>query len=144
MQRGRAIVLVAVLAFSFVSIPGDPAQAQRPGAQASKSKSERDRASVWMREKLAASQKILEGLTKGDFALIEKQAVGMQNVSYMEGWFRAEVPGYKAQLHAFDYANDGIIQSARYKNLDGVTLAYTQLTISCVQCHKIVRDKASG
>ncbi|WP_435005471.1 hypothetical protein P12x_003335 [Tundrisphaera lichenicola] len=95
-----------------------------------------------MTHKLISSQKILEGLTKADFDLIEKQAQSMQILGYLEGWLQADTPGYKTQLHAFENANGAIIQAARDRNLDGVTIAYTQLTISCVQCHKIVRDVA--
>ena len=56
-----------------------------------------------------------------------------------ECWFCADTPQYKGQLNAFWFANDALIQAADEKNLDAATLAYTQLTISCVNCHKQVR-----
>ncbi len=32
------------------------------------------------------------------------------------------------------------MRKAKDKNLDGVTLAYMDLTMSCVRCHQYVRD----
>jgi hypothetical protein len=44
-------------------------------------------------------------------------------------------------MQCFGSANGALVRAAEDKNLDGATLAYTQLAISCVQCHKIVRGK---
>jgi hypothetical protein len=33
-----------------------------------------------------------------------------------------------------------LIRQADKENLDGAALAYVQLTLSCVNCHKVVRD----
>ena len=99
------------------------------------------KASLWMKHKLGASQKILEGMSTGDFDLISKHARAMKDTGYLESWVRTDVPGYKAQMHVFDYTTGAIIDAAEDKNLDGVTLAFNQLTISCVQCHKIIRER---
>ena len=42
-------------------------------------------------------------------------------------------------MRDFEYANKALALAAREKNLDGATIAYIQLTVSCVQCHKLVR-----
>jgi hypothetical protein len=95
--------------------------------------------SLWMKQKLAASQNILAGLTKADYVAIEKNAQSMIVVGYLEKWIRADTPGYQTMLRDFDYANKTLALAAREKNLDGATVAYLQLTLSCVNCHKIVR-----
>jgi hypothetical protein len=92
-----------------------------------------------MRSKLEHSNKVLEGLTTEDFGTIAKEAQAMRGLTVLERWFRADTPQYKAQLNSFWYANDALAKAADEKNLDGATLAYTQLTISCVNCHKHVR-----
>lgn len=143
MKYGTLAFLIAALALPIGSIGGLHARAQRSEAREDKADDPRDKASLWMKHKLDASQKILEGMTRGDYELVEKQAQGMQAMGYLEGWIRADLPQYKTQLHAFEYANGAIVRSAQAKNLDGVTLGYTQLTISCVQCHKLVRDKVN-
>jgi hypothetical protein len=96
--------------------------------------------SVWMKQKLVASQNILAGLTKADWSAIEKNAQSMLLVGYLEKWVRADAPGYQKMMKDFEYANRSLTLAAREKNLDGATIAYVELTISCVRCHKIVRD----
>jgi hypothetical protein len=96
--------------------------------------------SLWMKQKLAASQNILAGLTKADYESIEKNAKSMIAVGYLEKWIRADTPEYQTLLRDFLYANKSLNLAAREKNLDGATVAYLQLTLSCVNCHKVVRD----
>ena len=45
-------------------------------------------ASLWMKQKLGASQNVLAGLTKADFESIEKNAKSMIAVGYLEKWVR--------------------------------------------------------
>jgi len=101
--------------------------------------SEKDKASIWMKKKLELSQNILAGLTESDFEKVRLNAEGMKFLGYLEKWDRGDMPDYKRQLSYFEIANRELIRQAREKNLDGATLAYNQLTVSCVQCHKIVR-----
>jgi hypothetical protein len=97
-------------------------------------------ASLWMVKKLEHSQKILAGLTKADFETIKKNAQAMQVVGYLEEWDRAGLPEYMRQVRYFNDANKELIRQAGNKNIGGATLAYTQLTLSCVHCHNVVRD----
>ncbi len=105
---------------------------QAPGAASEKT-------SIWMRQKLRASQEILKGLSDGDFQSIGANAQSMNVMEHLERWARAKRPDYQTQLRLFEFANRELIRSASERNLDGATLAYTQLTVSCVNCHKIVR-----
>ena len=142
MKSVSAAVIIAALAISAVTSRGHDARAQRPeGKGDNKVQDPKDKASAWMKYKLAASQKILEGMTRADYAMIEKHAAAMQNVGYLEEWGRADVPGYASHLHAFKHANRDLVLAAQAKNLDGVTIAYSQLTISCMQCHRFIRDR---
>lgn len=98
--------------------------------------------SIWMRMKLEYSQKILEGLTKADLAMIEDNANKMRGLNRFERFVRGRWEGYPQQLQAFQQANDELIKQARKNNVDGATLAFTQMTISCVTCHKKLREEA--
>jgi cytochrome c556 len=40
----------------------------------------------------------------------------------------------------FRRAAEKIIDKAKAKNIDGVTLAYFEMTMSCVRCHEYVRE----
>ncbi|MHC5539828.1 hypothetical protein ACYOEI_16540 [Singulisphaera rosea] len=142
MKNGTSVLLVAALALPIVFTRGLGARAQgRDAREDQVADVPQDKSSIWMKHKLDASQKILEGMTRADYKQIEKNARSMKVMAYLEGYFRADMPGYKAQLHAFENANEAIVRAAQEKNLDGATIAYTQLTISCVSCHKLVRDK---
>jgi hypothetical protein len=101
---------------------------------------EQDKSSLWMKQKLAASQNILGGLTKADYDTIRLNAESMLFVGYLERWVRAESPEYKNMMRDFEYANKALVLASREKSLDSATLAYVQLTLSCVNCHKVVRD----
>ena len=96
--------------------------------------------SVLMHKKLEYSQQILDGLTREDFDVIAKNAKIMSVFTELETWSRSALPRYDTQLKIFRFANQDLIRQAEAKNLDGVTLAYVQLTLSCVNCHKVVRD----
>jgi hypothetical protein len=97
-----------------------------------------------MKSKLENSKKILEGLATEDFNAIRKGAKAMRDLTVLERWALADTPRYKAQLNVFWFANDALIQAADEKNLDGATLAYTQQTLSCVNCHKYVRTQVTA
>jgi len=141
MKNGHASLMIVALAVSAVSASAFQTPEKRAEGQKAVTQETQDKASLWMKHKLVATQKILDGMTRGDFEEIAKNAESMQVMGFLEGWVRADVEGYKPQLLAFDHANAAIVRAAKEKNLDGVTIAYTQLAITCVQCHKIVRDK---
>ncbi len=96
--------------------------------------------SFWMEKKMEYSQKILQGLATGDYDAIAKPARSMNALTQMEKWVRSGVPEYRTQLQIFQSANQQLVKMAEDKNLDGAALAYVQLTLSCVNCHKVVRD----
>src|SRR3990172_2629878 len=73
---------------------------------------------VLMRTKLEHSKNILSGLATEDFEAIGKWAKAMGALTVLEQWFRADTPGYKAQLHVFWFANDALVRAAEEKNLD--------------------------
>jgi hypothetical protein len=100
------------------------------------------KSSIWMKQKVQASQAILAGLSSADFEAIGQNAAAMSLVESLERWVRADSPGYRTQLRLFEFADRELIRAAREKNIDAATLAFNQLTISCVNCHKIVRDAA--
>lgn len=93
-----------------------------------------------MRRKLEHTRGMMEGLATEDFALIQKHAKLMNDLATLEQWSRPESPRYRAQLNIFWSANKEMMRHAKDKNLDGAALSYTQMTLSCVNCHKFLRD----
>ena len=92
-----------------------------------------------MEAKLGYSKAILEDLTKGDFERLAQEATQMRLIGKMEGFVRRKNESYRNQLSAFDLANQELIRQAKLKNAEGATLAFNQLTTSCVSCHVLLR-----
>jgi hypothetical protein len=96
----------------------------------------------FMRKKLEFSKNVLEGLAREDFDLIAKNAKGLMVMSQASEWDDPVMPNveqYLSYTREFQRLTDELIRSGKQKNLDGATLAYVQLTVNCVNCHKYVR-----
>lgn len=126
-----------VLGFAVLAQEASPKKPAPPQAPADESSQE---ASVWMRRKLDYSQQILGGIAEADFDRIATNAKAMRALSKVEGFVRGRTPGYRSQLQIFENAADQLIKHAEKDNVDGAALAFTQLTISCVNCHKHLRE----
>lgn len=126
----KTIAWAGVVAAIVFSVAAGPAH----GAE------EEEKMSFWMKKKLEYTQGILVGLTSEDYAAISKNARSMNALGYFEKWVRAGSNEYRSQLKIFQNANEQLIRMADEENLDGAALAYVQLTLSCVNCHKVVRD----
>ena len=133
MKWSRYKAMAILLSVLTVSLSAD--EPQKP------KQDEPQDASVWMRMKLDYSKNILEGITKGEFELVEDNALKLRGFNRVERFVRGKWEGYSQQLQAFQHANDDLIKQARKKNVEGATLAFTQLTISCVNCHKKLREE---
>lgn len=131
---GFAAILVAgALAAAAVVTPA-------PGQDHPKQPSKR---SVFMRQKLELSKHVLEGLAREDFDLIEKNAKAIKALSQAAEWEDPKIPHpeqYLPYTAEFQRLATELAKKAKAKNIDGATLAYVQLTVNCVNCHKYVRE----
>ena len=93
-----------------------------------------------MQRKLEASQKVLEGIALGDFDKIGKQADELIAVSKQTEWRVLKTPQFELHSNDFRRIAESLGKSARDKNIDGAALAYVELTLTCVKCHKHVRE----
>lgn len=98
--------------------------------------------SFWMKKKLEFSQEILSGIATADFPKIGEHAKAMRGLNRIEKFSRGMgTPGYRTQLQTFEFANDELVRAAEEENVDAAALAFTQLTLSCVNCHKQLRAR---
>jgi hypothetical protein len=93
-----------------------------------------------MAEKLNNSKMLLEGIALEDYNKISRSADSLIQLSKSADWFVYKTPRYELHCNEFRRAAENIQQKAKDKNLDGVTLAYFELTMACVRCHKYVRE----
>ena len=93
----------------------------------------------FMHRKLEHSQKVLEGIVVEDFDVIEKNARTLNLLSQAAEWQIFPSAEYRRHSEEFRRTAESLAKAAREKNLDGAALAYVQLTLNCVNCHKHVR-----
>jgi cytochrome c556 len=111
-----------------------------PGSSADKPKQNPPNANPLMVEKLKNSQGLLEGLANNDFDKIQKSAEELMRISKAAEWTVHKTPQYEVQTNNFRRAAETIIQKSKAKNLDGATLAYVDMTLTCVRCHQHCRE----
>lgn len=134
--------ITILLLFGSVFAAADEPEQKKPATAKPRSavESEGKPVSFWMDKKLEYTQSILRGLATGDLEDVADKGEQMRLLSRVEGWIRNRKPGYQAQFQAFQFANAEIVRNAKADNLDGAAMAFQQLTISCVSCHKMLRD----
>ena len=93
-----------------------------------------------MKKKLQHSQRVLEGIALNDFGLISRNAEDLIQVSKEAEWHVLKSSQYEVNSNEFRRSAVALIQAAKDKNVDGATLAYVDMTLSCVRCHKHLRE----
>jgi hypothetical protein len=99
-----------------------------------------DKTKDLMKKKLQHSQKVLEGIATNDFDAIAKNADELIIISKAAEWTVLKTPEYEMYSNDFRRTCGDLAQKARAKNIDGAALAYVDLTLTCVKCHKHVRE----
>ena len=95
-----------------------------------------------MRKKVAYSQQVLVGITLEDYGLIANNAEKLVELSNKTNWYSRQVPEYELFLNEFRRSAEQLMEAAKRKNLDAASLAYVQMTLSCVSCHKFIRQSS--
>ncbi len=93
-----------------------------------------------MRTKLAAAQRLVGGIALADYAVIRTNAATLTTLSGQRGWAALQTPDYELFSTRFRLAAVALDEAAKAKNMDAVTTAYQEMTLSCVACHKYLRD----
>ena len=129
-MKAKLLLLFAVLLVAAAGLSVTLAQTKRGRA-----------AKEFMRDKLELSQGALEGLATEDYALIIAKGTKLSAMSQEVDWRVFENPDYDQQSVTFRRHVTSLVKAAEAKDLDAATLAYVRLTVSCVDCHKLVRGK---
>ena len=136
MSRTLALVLVGLLALTAADGLG-----QNPQKDKIDSPPLPNEAQV-MQVKLKRFQALLEAITKEDYKAMEENARSLARIVDTTAFLRAyKTEEYEVQARAFKQAAMTLAAKADAKNLDGATLAYLDMTMSCVKCHNHFRGK---
>lgn len=93
---------------------------------------------IEMQKKLEYSKTILDGLVTEDFNKIAQGAKALNQLGKRK-WLENESADYRSHNQVFWFTTGTLLMAAEEKNIDGATLAYTQMTHGCVNCHKLIR-----
>ena len=129
----RLAVAAGIVVLAVAAVTGS-----RPTADESTTRP--DQVAVFMRAKLTHSQNVLEGLAVEDYDLIDKGAQELSLASEDASWQVLQTEDYARQSADFRRSCDSLRKAAKSHNLDGAALAWMEVTMKCVQCHKYVRD----
>ena len=124
------IALIAGTIILIVSLTATVGQSKRERA-----------AKEFMRDKLELSQRVLEGIVTEDYDLIVAKGSRLSAMTKEADWRLFENPNYDQQSVTFRGHVDALVKAAKRKDSDAATLAYVRMTMSCVDCHKLVRGK---
>lgn len=94
----------------------------------------------FMRAKLGHQQSLIEALAMEDYPLMVKHAQEMVLITHAANWQVFQTPDYLQHSLTFRRAAGALRDAARKENLEGAALAYVEMTLECVHCHKYVRD----
>jgi cytochrome c556 len=123
-------LFVAASAHGLAQKPKDPPPPQLPSE------------AEMMKVKLKRAQALLEALAKEDYKTLEESATALGSISKAAEFLRAyKTEEYEFQARVFQKSADTLAEKAKARNLDGATLAYLDMTRSCVACHSHFRGR---
>ena len=96
---------------------------------------------AFMRLKVENSQAVLNGIALADLKCIEEAADTLVRLSKKTEFQKKDVPDYDHFNQEFRRSAEDLQKAARAKNLDGAAFAYVRLSMSCVACHKHLRER---
>lgn len=97
-----------------------------------------------MRQKLAYSQGVTEGLTLGKLDLVKENAVKLRDMTQSNIWTWVDNPDYKRLTKEYVENVDSVYMAAVDSDLDATTEAYAKSLKSCVECHRTLRAGTVG
>lgn len=92
-----------------------------------------------MRFKLHYAQGVLEGITMENFPLVATNAQKLALLARSTEWKARSSAEYERFTADFLRQADALGKAAAKKNADAASVAYFQLTVSCVNCHRHLR-----
>lgn len=93
-----------------------------------------------MKAKTAYAHRLLDAVVLEDFDVIQDQAFRLKAVAETADWYTAESSQFVRETESFIRAADRLFQAAQENNGDAAALAYMDLTLSCVHCHRYLKN----
>ncbi|MCA9034705.1 MAG: hypothetical protein KDA91_06220 [Planctomycetaceae bacterium] len=124
-----------------VSDAGRPAPDEKlPAARIRNDQEKEPVLSKFMRQKLNASNLILEGLVTDDLKLVEEGCDVLLKMSHEEKWRISNDMLYRRFSTEFVDSVKDMKEKASRQSIDGTSLAWINATMTCLKCHEWVRN----
>lgn len=94
----------------------------------------------FMRQKLHASNLILEGLCTEDLQMVSEGSQTLMKMSSEERWRVSNDIMYRRYSNEFGQAVEELRSEAEDNDMDGTSLAWVNVTMKCLKCHEWVRN----
>lgn len=93
----------------------------------------------YMRQKLEASNQVLEGLCTDDAKMVQDGATKLKEMSQSERWRVSNDAMYRQFSGDFREITEQLLDAAEKENMDRAALKWMDATMSCIECHRYVR-----
>lgn len=93
-----------------------------------------------MEAKSRYAHALLDALVREDFGAMRDQALRLKAVAGTADWKASESAAYVRLSDAFVAATNDLAGAARAGDGNAAALAYMDLTMKCVQCHRLLRS----
>jgi cytochrome c556 len=140
MKFPRPSIMIAAMCMA-AGLSALQSQEEKPKAKAPRQATSNQ---LLMRDKLAQMNRILEGITLGDFDQVEKSARTLGMISKATSWHIVEqTPRYKRLSKNFQEQAADLERHAQEKNEDAAALDLVRMNITCTDCHQHMRTEAA-
>ncbi len=136
---GLTLLCAGVLAAWSLGVAADDKEPSQTDVPPKVRQSKKD-LSHFMRLKLEASSKLLEGLAMEDFTLIKEGAKKLNTMSTAEKWRVTNDAVYRNFSGEFQQTTKELMDAADNGNLDRAALKWMDATMSCIECHRYARS----
>jgi hypothetical protein len=141
MSTTRLLALAAAGLLALLTSPGLAQPPKKEDQPKSDSPPLPEEAKI-MQAKLKHSQVLLDALAREDYKKLNEHAAALVQISDLETFLRAyKTDKYRIYAVQFKESVEMLAARAKEKNLDGATLAYADMTLTCVKCHNYIRGR---
>lgn len=137
------VVFCGLVLSALLTFRADPpeARAAQPEKKAAKTqeKAEETPLAKYMRQKLKASNQILEGLVTEDMGLVRKGATQLEKMSKEEQFMVLNDAIYRQYSLDFQRSVEQLQKDAEKLSVDAASLTWIGTTLKCIECHKYTK-----
>ncbi len=124
------LITSSVIGLSSV-FPGRPQDEQEPDPKPTN----------FMAKKLDSARAIVSGLALENYDEINQAAQDLLILSHESDWNVIATESYLRMSSDFRGSVGRLQEAAQQKNVDSATVAFFEVTLNCVRCHKYVRGE---